>query len=558
MKALSRLPALLALALLAATFILGGARMLFRDGPAATADGRERIHLRFAHWHLQSGLREAYDEIISEYERLNPHVSVEQLVIPQRVWPAWHRTQLVGGTAPDLIELGTDRGLTDELLARYYVPLTPWIETPNPYNAGTALAGIPWRETFIDGLMSEGSFNPRLADFYGVPTALFTIRIFYNRDLLRRITGSEEPPSTYAELIALCERTRAWSEERGLGLVPIAGSRVNAPLLLGAYLRSQLQSASRDLASDFTLVSDQRAGAVDSKTLAAAFLTGRWSFETPAIRDALALARELGRQMQPGFAQLEREDATFAFTRGRALMIATGTFDASSLRQEAKFPLGVFALPLPGDDTPHFGRNVLGPPSEASKTLAGVFGLTRQSRHPEQAVDFLRFLTSRTNNARFAERSQWLPVIVGLDAPDSIRPFAAVVEGPVDGADLTGQWLSLTGYNAIKRAFQANQHLLFSPDGGTEAFIERMQTAFPAALVSDFRIRLRDNGLNIARADPLIAAWHVLDASGHAPDAARRRSLLLEAQTQQEANSEELNHLLAAARRAQGGPATPP
>ncbi len=549
MKLLARLPAVIAAVLLVATFVAGGARLLRRDAPADPGRS-ERIHLRFAHWHLQSGLREAYDELIADYERLHPHVHVEQLVIPQRVWPAWHRTQLVGGTAPDLIELGTDRGLTDELLARYYVPLTPWIEAPNPYNAGTQLADVPWRQTFIDGLMSEGSFNPRLADFYGVPTALFTIRIFYNRDLLRRITGSEEPPTTYAGLIALCEQTRAWSEQRNLGIIPIAGSRVNAPLLLGAYLRSQLQVASRDLAPAYTLVADQRAGAVDAKTMAAAFLSGQWSFDTPAIRDALDLAREVGRQMQPGFAQLEREDATFAFTRGRALMIATGTFDASSLRQEATFPLGVFALPLPGDDTPRFGRNVIGSPSEASKTLAGVFGLSRQSAHPEQAVDFLRFMTSRTNNARFAQRSEWLPVIVGLEAPESIQAFTAVVEGPVDGADLTGQWLSLTGYNAIRRAFQNNQHLLFSPEGGTDVFIDRMQTALPAAFAADIRVRLRDNGLNIARADPLIASWHVLSTTvADNPDAARRRSLLLEAQTQQEANSEELRRLQEAAQR---------
>ena len=36
---------------------------------------------------------------------------------------------------------------------------------------------------------------------YGVPMTIMTTRMYYNVSLLRRITGSEDPPRTYSEFI---------------------------------------------------------------------------------------------------------------------------------------------------------------------------------------------------------------------------------------------------------------------------------------------------------------------------------------------------------------------
>src|SRR5690606_3549685 len=83
------------------------------------------ITLRSAHWQLEGGLREAFDAVALRYMELNPQVRVEQIPIPERVYASWMRTQLVGQTAPDLIEFGQlSVDVMDELLARNFVPLT--------------------------------------------------------------------------------------------------------------------------------------------------------------------------------------------------------------------------------------------------------------------------------------------------------------------------------------------------------------------------------------------------------------------------------------------------
>jgi len=114
-------------------------------------------------------------------------------------------------------------------------------------------------------------------------------------------------------------------------------------------------------------------------------------------------------------------------------MIATGTWDAGGLLTQADFPVGAFKMPVfrPGD--PKYGRDMLGPVSEAT-TLAGVpFGLTRRSRHPQTALDFLRFLTSRKSNAKFSRLSTWLPVIKGVPVPEGSESFRPVTNGYVGG-----------------------------------------------------------------------------------------------------------------------------
>jgi ABC-type glycerol-3-phosphate transport system substrate-binding protein len=125
--------------------------------------------------------------------------------VPGNVYRQWLRTQLTGGTAPDIIEFGFFIGGVGDLPARYFDPITSWVEEPNPHNQGTALEGVRWRDTFVDGLDSPEGYIRDLNNYYAITLCVVTIRLFYNEDLLREITGSAEPPASYADFVALGE-----------------------------------------------------------------------------------------------------------------------------------------------------------------------------------------------------------------------------------------------------------------------------------------------------------------------------------------------------------------
>jgi raffinose/stachyose/melibiose transport system substrate-binding protein len=111
------------------------------------------IVIRFAHSGLEPAVVAAFDELAASYMARRPEVQVEQLTVPPRLYRSWIRTQLVGGTAPQLIELTPQ--VTQDLLSRFFLPLTPWIRSPNPYNAATPLQDVPWQSTFRDNLNTK-------------------------------------------------------------------------------------------------------------------------------------------------------------------------------------------------------------------------------------------------------------------------------------------------------------------------------------------------------------------------------------------------------------------
>src|SRR5690606_29958366 len=122
---------------------------------------------------------------------------------------------LIGGVAPELIQM--DRGDTVQkpsYIARFFEPMGDTLARPNPYNSSEELEELPWRETFTDHLM--GSYETTLLDYYKVPFTRYTLRFFYNKELLEAITGRSEPPSTYRELEEFFALTAEYNQREGL------------------------------------------------------------------------------------------------------------------------------------------------------------------------------------------------------------------------------------------------------------------------------------------------------------------------------------------------------
>jgi len=502
--------------LLVLCFVVALARVMFR---AQRESDPGLVTLRFAHWQLEGGVRDAMDVLSREYEQLRAaegvRVRVEQMAVPERVYPNWVITQLVGGTEPDLIQLGM--GTSDERIARYFEPLTRLVDEPNAFNRGTPLEGRRWRETFIDGLESPLSYNPALLEYYGIPLSLHTIRIFYNVPLYRKIAGETPTPTDYNQFLQLCRRVREYGEANRRALVPVAGSKYNAPYLMGALYGSQTQRL---------MLESDRAHQLrtDDSIRGLAYLDGRWDFDHPAVRSGLALMREVAREMQPGFLQVAREDATVQFVQGRSLMIATGSWDASSFRVQADFEIGVFELPLPTREHPVYGQFVLGPVSEAGTGTGLTFGLTRNSANREEAIRFLQYLGSLPASRRFAEVSGWLPAVVGVDLPPQVRPFQPLTDGYPPGFNI-----ATPATLEAMRAYDRHFYLLLQ-GADASAFVEAMKRDYPGAVLQDLWASDRGRLRAVQRNDTTAAALSQIGRASRDAEHERKQAELTESQ----------------------------
>lgn len=484
--------------------------------------------VRIGHIFLET--QSAIDAVARAYEaeclRRGEHVRIEQIAVPHRLYASWFSTQLLSHDTPEI--LAVHAGSTNERLARYFEPLGAELAQPNPYNAGTALAGRPWRNTFSSGLRS--SYFDTLLDYYSVPFTHTTTRLLINLDLYREIAGDAPWPQTYEGFLALCRATQAYAARTGRPIHPIASSLFHAPVFFRLAGRTQTAR----LAEQFNTTRTLRYSNTEQGL---AWLDGRFRLNTPEIRDMLALIHELSGVMQPGFTQLGREDADMYFTQGHALTLPSFSNSDETVRQQIKFPLGVVRIPAPQPGTPRYGRNTLGPSEDKSYTSNFEVGLTTNGRARARALDFLKFATSQRGNRIFAQVSHWTPSVVGVAPDPNLVPYLAdPVGGYQLGFDLSCYDTSRTG--EIARVDQSNYYLLADARPGAEdRFVEKIAATYDAAMRADL---VRDHKARediVQRNDTLIALLDRLAASPVAKADATRRDALLEANLEQEATA---------------------
>ncbi len=298
--------------------------------------------IRISHWQLELGYRDAMQTIIDRFEQKYPNVKVIQIPISEKTYGQWVTTQLIGRTAPDIIEMGKFN--VKEALPRYFIPLTDILRKPNPFNADNPeLKNVSWMDTFNDGLQS--SYIPELIDYYKVGFNTFTIRIFYNKELFRRILKTDQPPRNLRELFDYCERIKAYEQQWNrrvadynrnnnpqkdkIVITPIASAKYQTNIFKMRYTAM--------LTSDRYMELDSNCNGIwDDAELFAGLLKNKLIVNDEKYRMALQLQRKLAEYFPRGFMSLGRMDSGFAFIQGRATMITSGSWDASSYIKQAK------------------------------------------------------------------------------------------------------------------------------------------------------------------------------------------------------------------------------
>ena len=498
----SRIINLIGIALLAACFGVSTFRILGRT--MEELDPKTTV-LRFAHFELEDGIREALSDLSREYERLHPAVRVIQIAIPERFYPQWIKTQLIGETAPDIVELQAPY-IRDEIKGRFISPLSEELEAPNPYNAGTGLEGTPWRSTFIDGVSANHVISQHMMEKYGVPMTIMTTRMYYNVSLLRKITGSEDPPRTYSEFIEFGRQVRAHAEKTNEIVYPIAGSKPTARPFLDGMLASMTQSLGLKLDRIGILANP------DSRDMGMKYLQGEWNVYNESVQLGLGMVREIASLMQPGFFLKDRDDAIFFFVQQRAVMIAASSQDYKTLLQNIPFEVRAVRLPDPDSTHPVYGKYYLGPKSEGIGNTRLNLGVVNFSKHRSVALDFLRFLTSRNSHTTFVERSGWLPAVVGVPPKTGTEAFVPFLKGtdPPTGFSIHG----LGNLDNVRRLYDDYFYLLVGETGSVKAFSDAFDDEVRDAILLDLGWSYQDRKVDTLVQDALIVAFRRLQTLG--------------------------------------------
>ena len=468
------------------------------------------VVIRIAHWQIERGPPAGIDAMIKRYEELNPRVKVVQMLIPGTVYVQWTRSNLTAGEGADLMEYGPWLQGMKDVPPRFFTPITQELMQPNPYNRGTPLEGVPWIDTFREGFDSQLASSPDPGQYYAIPLTEVSWRIFYNQHLFRELFGDEPLPQNFEDLRRLNARLLTRTGSRNNPPHLFAASRENAAWLAEPLVQSPMMKTS------FALDRDGRM-ALYPRQMLGTYIEGRWRYNMPPMVGGLELLRELGTFMRPGLLQLTRDNALQEFMRREAVFISSGTWDATSLKELASFPVGVFRLPQPNRQDPVVGRFVIGRVDDGGGQGTMAFYLNRYSPHRAEALDFMRFMSSVEGSQLFTEHSGWLPMVRGVKIAPEIAPFKAQYDGYTNGANYT-----MLGTNVLQ-AFARNLHLVFSGPEGPAEFAKTMDASIPQAVRSDLEAEYRTSQSVVREQDGRIVGSHF--AARESAEAARYESV---------------------------------
>ena len=376
--------------------------------------------ITFAHWNLEDGFREGFDEAIKRFEELKAaegvKVKVIQTTVPYRGYKQWFLTQLISGDPADILKYTGSSNLRN----MYFVPLSEYIAKPNPFNKNTPLADMPWKDTFIDGM--NGALDSVYSEHFGVGTYFHTYRVFVNLDLLKKATGSEELPSNLSQWMEACKKIRKYGEKKKIPIIPIGVRGFDKSTIdqLFLYYMSQMCARLNDSCSVFCTPTASR-----TEILRAALNDDK---VRKRILSTVEIMREIGNNFGEGFTAIDLEQTKFLFFSGKVGFFPEGTWNAYSMVKNSPFKVGIMELPVIGKGH-RFSKYFSGKLSEQGANVGGAFGISKASKNFPLALEFLQFITSYEINQLIMNRCKWPPAVKMADYQGLMKKFQPSLEG---------------------------------------------------------------------------------------------------------------------------------
>ena len=350
-------------ALLSGAVLLGA---LVLGGCSARDDGLVTLRM----WAMgREG--EVVGELVKDFEATHPGIKVHVQQIP---WSAAHEkllTSHVGGSLPDVGQLGNS-WISEFGTLKAVAPLDPWLARSS-LTRDSYFGGI-WDTNVLDGVT------------YGLPWYVDTRLLFYRKDLLAR-AGYDAMPTNWRHWKECLRAVKARGGDKHYGIF-LPTNEWMQPVVLG------LQSGSKLLADGGT----------------------RGDFSGPEFRRAFDFYLSLYREgLAPTLGIQEIANMYQELERGTFAMVVTGPWN-----------LGEFARRLPDSLQGAWGTAVMPGPDGPGVSFAGGSSLVmfHGTKHPEAAWQLIEYLSQPEQQVRFwrltgdlpARREAWADTALTADA----------------------------------------------------------------------------------------------------------------------------------------------
>ena len=341
-------------------------------GVAFAASNSKRSTTQLTLWHNYGteGNAPATNNLVKAFEKLHPDIKIRVVSQPADNYFALLQSSAISHTSPDLATMWT--GLFDLKYAKFLLNLKPYFTSAET----SKLNGISYMAP--DFNIANGFLVMPLENQFYIG--------FYNKALFAK-AGLSGPPTTWNELYSDCTKLKA----KGI-----------TPMIYG--VDTQGLGATFYPFYDFSYA---MAGILSPAQWRGLY-TGSTPWTSPKIVSQLTKWAALKTKGCTNPDVLTKSGILSAFTSGKAAMLVDGSWDTATLQKGLGKNLAAFAPPY--SDTKQSG--VIQYPGDG-------FSVMKDSKHPKEAVEFLKFMMT-PQAAKIISAAGLIPDVKGLTTNNAL------------------------------------------------------------------------------------------------------------------------------------------
>lgn len=363
-----------------------------------------------------------WDRVEQEIQKEYPEISIDHRNFIPTEYDSILQVAMQAGEGPDILTLRGGPGV-----ARYAEP------------------GMVERlDELLDfGLFPEAALSQAGVDgkVYGVPFALQTFQIYYDREIYEEY-GLQEP-KTWGELID------------------------NAQVLQDSGVTPFFLPGREGWA--LSLVQTSIGASILGAEWITGLVNGENAFTDDEFIDSLHKVLELRPFLQRNFGAASYSDMQMAFPMGQSAMAFAGMWDVKSFEEiEPDKEWGLFMVPpMSEEDTPY-----------VYAYMDGAYGLNSNARNRDAAVKVLEFATTQEFGQLFVEINQEISPVAGIEAPAELQELQTALKFVEHHAlpDIYGVRSPLTfGVPDVHTLLGAGMQALLNEDKTPEQLAKELQ-----------------------------------------------------------------------------------
>ncbi|WP_010276731.1 ABC transporter substrate-binding protein [Paenibacillus senegalensis] len=400
---------------------------------ASGEEGTEQVTLQFFHRWPNEPFNEYFNSVIADFESQNPGIKIDVISALNDQYKQKINVVLANSNPPDIFFSWAGE------YGQKFVREGKALDLTAFYNEDKE-----WADNIISSTIEPFSHEDKI---YGVPFMASAKFFYYNKTVFDQLGLSE--PETWSEFMHVLETLKAETEMIPLGV----GNK--APWVAGAYITTL------------------NARMVPADVLAKDYNAATGEFTHPGYVQALEKLQELIPYMneQPNAVSFEEERNMFINQQ-----VAISYEETSGFRffKDLPFEWGFFQLPAieggEGDQT----------------ILTGApegFMISSQTRHPEEAMKFLKFLLSKENGAKYVAETNYVSVVEGaINEETSPHPLMIEAANKIIEAEAMAQWVDTLTDSRLATPYMAAMQGLLNEEKTPEDVMKEVQ-----AVASDLR-----------------------------------------------------------------------